>query len=53
MDVVATNFVVPTTEEIPTWMMFPLQKRFWLGNDVAVDAASEVAADDTDFVLSP
>ena len=39
--------------------MFPLQKRFWLGNDVAVDAASEVAvdaasevaADGTDFCV--
>uniref|UniRef100_A0A2N9E9D7 Uncharacterized protein n=1 Tax=Fagus sylvatica TaxID=28930 RepID=A0A2N9E9D7_FAGSY len=33
-------------------MMFPLRKRFWLRNDVAVvDAASEVAADATDFVF--
>uniref|UniRef100_A0A2N9EWH3 Uncharacterized protein n=1 Tax=Fagus sylvatica TaxID=28930 RepID=A0A2N9EWH3_FAGSY len=36
----------PLRKKFRLGMMFPLQKRFWLGNDVAVDAASEVAADD-------
>jgi hypothetical protein len=63
LDVVAANFVIPTADEIPAWddvveveatmlKRFPLRKRFW-GNDVAVDAASEVAADGTDFVFPP
>ena len=67
-DVVVIEVIVDTTTDVSTdvadvlfssrkrfrlRMTFPLRKIFRLRNDVAVDAASEVAADGTDFVFPP